>query len=346
MKRLQDASCAICMDSLFDLRDDLDEVLPIATPDCGESGEACSRQRASERWPFVIPSRVFVVFPPSVLGSSWSLRLTRSYFVSAHASSSSVGEDYPVELRYPGLPSFCARFHDIIPGCLAFLARSQLTPRPRLPRTLPTRVVPVPSRPISRPRARVSRRAAHAGRCACRVSAMPHRVLRRPGDWQAGNPSIVHQLGRGGGAEFSSELRSRGFTRQLCPNSRNWLAHAGATTSAMVADSQIAGSSPLRPTQKSWKRPADQELLNLARRARNISAEVDSYTAESAEGDIAGTLRRAESLRADAVETRAAKGFKVSLVLPHHILRRELASRYTPICQLTPVIHWRPNTSA
>lgn len=39
MKRLQDASCAICMDSLFDLRDDLDEVLPIATPDCGESVE-------------------------------------------------------------------------------------------------------------------------------------------------------------------------------------------------------------------------------------------------------------------------------------------------------------------
>lgn len=36
MRRLQDASCAICMDSLFDMRDDLDMELHVATPDCGE----------------------------------------------------------------------------------------------------------------------------------------------------------------------------------------------------------------------------------------------------------------------------------------------------------------------
>ncbi|KAK8844040.1 hypothetical protein IAR55_006834 [Kwoniella newhampshirensis] len=33
--RLEDASCAICMDQLFDQRDDLDDVIPIATCDCG-----------------------------------------------------------------------------------------------------------------------------------------------------------------------------------------------------------------------------------------------------------------------------------------------------------------------
>ncbi|WRT69087.1 uncharacterized protein IL334_006070 [Kwoniella shivajii] len=33
--RLEDASCAICMDSLFTKRDDLDELIPIATSDCG-----------------------------------------------------------------------------------------------------------------------------------------------------------------------------------------------------------------------------------------------------------------------------------------------------------------------
>ncbi|BEJ15761.1 hypothetical protein CspHIS471_0503660 [Cutaneotrichosporon sp. HIS471] len=33
--RLEDAQCSICIDNLFDHRDDLDEVLPIATPDCG-----------------------------------------------------------------------------------------------------------------------------------------------------------------------------------------------------------------------------------------------------------------------------------------------------------------------
>ncbi|WWD21304.1 hypothetical protein CI109_105788 [Kwoniella shandongensis] len=33
--RLEDASCAICMDSLFDQRDDLDDEVPIATCDCG-----------------------------------------------------------------------------------------------------------------------------------------------------------------------------------------------------------------------------------------------------------------------------------------------------------------------
>lgn len=35
--KLEDAQCAICLDTLFDLRDDLDEVLPIAAPDCGAS---------------------------------------------------------------------------------------------------------------------------------------------------------------------------------------------------------------------------------------------------------------------------------------------------------------------
>ncbi|GMK55848.1 hypothetical protein CspeluHIS016_0209040 [Cutaneotrichosporon spelunceum] len=33
--KLEDAQCSICIDNLFDSRDDLDEVLPIATPDCG-----------------------------------------------------------------------------------------------------------------------------------------------------------------------------------------------------------------------------------------------------------------------------------------------------------------------
>ncbi len=36
-QRLEDVSCAICMDVLFNKRDDLDEVMHIATPDCGES---------------------------------------------------------------------------------------------------------------------------------------------------------------------------------------------------------------------------------------------------------------------------------------------------------------------
>ncbi|KAL1407595.1 hypothetical protein Q8F55_007028 [Vanrija albida] len=33
--RLEDVACAICMDSLFTAKDDLDEVLPVAAPDCG-----------------------------------------------------------------------------------------------------------------------------------------------------------------------------------------------------------------------------------------------------------------------------------------------------------------------
>lgn len=72
MKRLQDASCAICMDSLFDLRDDLDEVLPIATPDCGESVFR-ERSERSERAVFSLPlfhallSRLFAAFPPETV---------------------------------------------------------------------------------------------------------------------------------------------------------------------------------------------------------------------------------------------------------------------------------------
>ncbi|OXG84222.1 hypothetical protein C345_04126 [Cryptococcus neoformans A2-102-5] len=34
-KRLEDASCAICIDSLFNKRDDLDDIIPIATCECG-----------------------------------------------------------------------------------------------------------------------------------------------------------------------------------------------------------------------------------------------------------------------------------------------------------------------
>lgn len=53
--RLEDATCAICMDNLFDARDDLDEVLPIATPDCGE---LCYPA------PFLTPSCSTVLTPP------------------------------------------------------------------------------------------------------------------------------------------------------------------------------------------------------------------------------------------------------------------------------------------
>ncbi|KIR52178.1 hypothetical protein I315_05471 [Cryptococcus gattii Ru294] len=34
-RRLEDASCAICIDSLFNQRDDLDDIIPIATCECG-----------------------------------------------------------------------------------------------------------------------------------------------------------------------------------------------------------------------------------------------------------------------------------------------------------------------
>ncbi|ORY33151.1 hypothetical protein BCR39DRAFT_521480 [Naematelia encephala] len=34
-QRLDEVCCAICMDTLFNLRDDLEEVLPVAAPDCG-----------------------------------------------------------------------------------------------------------------------------------------------------------------------------------------------------------------------------------------------------------------------------------------------------------------------
>ncbi|WVO22412.1 uncharacterized protein IAS62_003742 [Cryptococcus decagattii] len=34
-RRLEDASCAICIDSLFNKRDDLDDIIPIATCECG-----------------------------------------------------------------------------------------------------------------------------------------------------------------------------------------------------------------------------------------------------------------------------------------------------------------------
>ena len=35
--RLEDVTCVVCMDTLFNKRDDLDEILPIATADCGKS---------------------------------------------------------------------------------------------------------------------------------------------------------------------------------------------------------------------------------------------------------------------------------------------------------------------
>ena len=41
-QRLDDVSCAVCMEDLFHRRDDLDEIMPIATPDCG-------------RWPSASP---------------------------------------------------------------------------------------------------------------------------------------------------------------------------------------------------------------------------------------------------------------------------------------------------
>jgi hypothetical protein len=45
--RLEDAQCAVCMDNLFDLRDDLDEVFPIATPDCGTPFSRSSSRQAT-----------------------------------------------------------------------------------------------------------------------------------------------------------------------------------------------------------------------------------------------------------------------------------------------------------
>ena len=37
VQRLDDVSCAICMDSLFTKLNDLDEIYPTAAPDCGKS---------------------------------------------------------------------------------------------------------------------------------------------------------------------------------------------------------------------------------------------------------------------------------------------------------------------
>lgn len=43
-QRLDDVTCIICMDELFNQRDELDEVAPIATPDCGMSTFSTARQ--------------------------------------------------------------------------------------------------------------------------------------------------------------------------------------------------------------------------------------------------------------------------------------------------------------
>lgn len=71
-------------------------------------------------------------------------------------------------------------------------------------------------------------------------------------------------------------------------------------------------SSPHVPSSPSVRwRSADKDVLGMARRARGLAAELDAAGAESHEDDVRGTLRRAEALRADAVSSRAAEGFKV-----------------------------------
>lgn len=52
-------------------------------------------------------------------------------------------------------------------------------------------------------------------------------------------------------------------------------------------------------------------MLGLARRARNLGEEVKALTAESAEEDVEGMLRRAQGLRDDAVSSKALDGAKV-----------------------------------
>jgi hypothetical protein len=77
--------------------------------------------------------------------------------------------------------------------------------------------------------------------------------------------------------------------------------------------SQAPPSSQHVPSSPSirWK-SADKDILGMARRARGLVAELDTAGPESHEDDVQGTLRRVEALKADAVSSKAAEGFKVS----------------------------------
>lgn len=81
----------------------------------------------------------------------------------------------------------------------------------------------------------------------------------------------------------------------------------GSMSFAHPSSSQAPPSSP----SQRWK-SADKDVLGFARRARGLAAELDAQTAESVEEDVKGTLKRAETLRADVVSAKAAEGFKVS----------------------------------
>ncbi|CAK9781697.1 hypothetical protein CC85DRAFT_289760 [Cutaneotrichosporon oleaginosum] len=178
--KLEDAHCAVCMDNLFDLRDDLDEVLPIATPDCGHVfHEKCLLQ--------------------------W-------FKFQADAYVTQLG-DQGVTLTQADAPAEC-------PEC----------------------------------------------RSECYA------------DPDTGDPAI-HRLF----INFNSE----GKTLNQAPSSQ----HVPSSPSAR------------------WK-SADKDIMGMARRARGLTAEVDAAGAESHEDDLRGTLKRAEALRADAVSSKAAEGFK------------------------------------
>ncbi|BEJ00473.1 hypothetical protein CcaverHIS631_0503300 [Cutaneotrichosporon cavernicola] len=178
--RLEDAQCSICIENLFDHHDDLDEVLPIATPDCGH------------------------VFHERCL-FAWFTSQANAYLAQM--------VDQGAAVTIADAPAECPE---------------------------------------------------------CRAECFA--------DPETGEPA-VHRLY----INFSRDERS-------------------------MSQAQSSQHVPSSPSMR-W-RSADKMVLGLARRARGVAAELDAAGPDSHEDDVRGALRRAEALRADAVSSKAAEGFK------------------------------------
>ena len=85
-----------------------------------------------------------------------------------------------------------------------------------------------------------------------------------------------------------------------------------ASEDRMDGSSQMAGSSPVRPMPKADK-VASGELMGLARRAKNIAADVAGFECETDKKRVDGMLDRAEALTRDVASAKAIQAVKVSL---------------------------------
>lgn len=85
-----------------------------------------------------------------------------------------------------------------------------------------------------------------------------------------------------------------------------------ATEDRNDGSSQMAGSSPVRPTHKTDK-VASVELMGLARRAKGITADFATFDCETGRKHVDGALNRAEEMTKDVASAKAVQAVKVSL---------------------------------